>query len=123
MQILVEWKRHKIRNNNNQASQTDTQPFGGDTRIVSAIGIIITAAIILFAWLFPAEKKDGGINLAMLFVGHMNIYILMPGITALKNENIRSYFEHRHSCLCQSNKSASQATIAPVISKNQVNPA
>ncbi len=120
MQILVEYKRrHKM---NNQSSQIDNQFLSEEARLVSVIGIVISAFIILFAWFFPAEKKDAGINLAILFVGHMNIYVLMPAIAAMKNENIRSYLRQRQICFRLPNISTNQANAVSVISHNQVNP-
>ena len=127
MQIFIEYKRHKLHINNNQTGQADNNFFGGDTRIASSVVIVISSSIILFAWLFPAEKKSGGMYMAMLFVSNINIYFLMPVITALKNENIRTYIKNRQICFPLSNEtdqldSDANRSAWKTIGKNQVNP-
>ncbi len=106
---------------------TENHFFGGDTRISSTVIIFISATIILFAWLFPAEKKSGGMYLAMLFVSDLNIYFIMPVLAAFKNENIRTYIKTRHICFTPSNEiyqldNDENKSSRKTIGKNQVNP-
>jgi uncharacterized membrane protein YadS len=57
----------------------------GNPRLSTAIAIAFSAAVIVYTWLVPSEKKKTTTVLATVFVFNLNVYFLSPALTIANN--------------------------------------
>jgi hypothetical protein len=63
----------------------------GNGRLATFVMFCFSTGIILFAWIVPSEHKQTNIVLSTLFFFNLNLYVVLPLFSILKNSQIRRF--------------------------------